>query len=228
LTANRPVWRRLALPAWAALLAACAGLPPAPLREAGSSIGYSGRFSLAVTRPAALGPGNQEAWTGRFSLVTQGQTLSLDLVSPLGATIARFETDPAEARLTLPADGGTRTQSGPDMQSLSERVLGWSLPVAGMPDWIAGHPARGRPFRMLSGAEEERVQTDAGAEAPSGGTQPRPERFEQDGWTVSVEPPQGARSGMRLQMERPAQHDAPAVALRVVLDAPAQAAPEPR
>lgn len=181
------------------LLSACASLPP----PKGADHHYAGRFSLAVTRADPRGAEPQrDAWTGRFTLQVDARSLTLDLVSPLGSTIARFETDAQEARLLVPANGGVRVEHGPDARALSEQVLGWSLPVAGMADWLEGHPSPARPYQPL----------DPIAEAT---------RFEQDGWAVTVEPPTDARPGRRLQMDRSGQGGAPDVALRVVLDGPA-------
>ena len=181
------------------LLGACAALP-APH---GADHHYAGRFSLAVTRidPAGDAP-QRDAWTGRFTLQVDARSLTLDLVSPLGSTIARFETDAREARLLVPSNGGVRVEHGADAQALSEQVLGWSLPVAGMPDWVEGRPSSARPFRPL----------------PADGDK---ERFEQDGWSVTVEPATADRPGRRLQMDRNGRAGAPDVALRVVLDGPA-------
>jgi outer membrane lipoprotein LolB len=182
----------------AVLLGACASLPP----PRGADHHYAGRFSLSVTRPDPASDGPQrDAWTGRFALQVDGQSLTLDLVSPLGSTIARFETDAREARLLVPSNGGVRVDHGSDAQALSEQVLGWSLPVAGMPDWVEGRPSGARPFHMLP--------DEAGNV-----------RFEQDGWSVTVEPATVERPGRRLQMERAGQAGSPDVALRVVLDGP--------
>ena len=181
------------------LLSACTSLPP----PKGADHHYAGRFSLAVTRAVTGADAPQrDAWTGRFTLEVDAQSLTLDLVSPLGSTIARFETDAREARLLVPADGGVRVEHGSDAQVLSEQVLGWSLPVAGMPDWVEGRPSNDRPYRAL----------------PADGDKTR---FEQDGWSVTVEPPAQDRPGRRLQMDRGGQAGTPDVALRVVLDGPA-------
>jgi outer membrane lipoprotein LolB len=180
------------------LLGACQSLPPP--RDAEHH--YAGRFSLAVTRlEAGSDAPRREAWTGRFALQVDGQSLTLDLVSPLGSTIARFETDAREARLLVPRDGGVRVEHGADAQALSEQVLGWSLPVAGMPDWVEGRPSGARPY--------ERLGADGDAE-----------RFRQDGWSVTVEPATPERPGRRVQMDRAGQAGSPDVALRVVLDGP--------
>jgi len=181
-----------------ALLSACSNLP-APVSIEHS---YSGRFSLSVTAAQTGSDTQRGAWTGRFALAVGPQSLTLDLVSPLGATIARFETDPREARLLVPSDGRLRVEHGTDAQALSERVLGWSLPIERMPDWIEGRPANGRPFYPLAANDGS-------------------ERFEQDGWSVTVLRVLDPKSGRHLQIERPAHDGLPSVALRVVLDAPA-------
>lgn len=202
MNAGRPAarcWRaRLPLPLLLAVaVGACAVLPPPPPGHH-----YAGRFSLAVTHGSADAPARREAWAGRFALEVGAQALALDLISPLGSTIARFETDPHEARLLVPDNGTVRVEHGTDAQALAEQVLGWSLPMAGMPDWVEGRPAPGRPFQTL-----ER-QGDA-------------QRFVQDGWSVSIAPPVAGGAGRRLQMDRPGTAAAPAVALRVILDGPA-------
>ncbi len=181
----------------AILSSACTSLQPPSNAERS----YAGRFSLAVTHAGIGTDERRTAWSGRFSLAVGSQSVTLDLVSPLGATIARFETDSREARLLLPANGGLRVEHGADAQALSEQVLGWSLPIAGIPDWVEGRPASGRPYRVLPAEQGD-------------------ERFEQDGWAVTVQRVVDGRPGRRLQMDRAERDGSPAVALRVVLDGP--------
>jgi len=181
----------------AVLIGACSNLPaPASIERS-----YSGRFSLAVTAAQTGNETQRGAWTGRFALAVGPQSLTLDLVTPLGATVARFETDSREARLLVPSDGGLREAHGTDAQALAEQVLGWSLPIERMPDWIEGRPSSGRPFHPLAAEEGS-------------------ERFEQDGWSVTVQRIVDGKSGRHLQIERPARDGLPSVALRVVLDGP--------
>ncbi len=188
---------RLALLLAAVIIGGCANLPPTASIERS----YSGRFSLAVTQSETGSQTQRSAWTGRFALAVGPQSLTLDLVTPLGATIARFETDPREARLLVPSNGHTRIARGADAQALAEQVLGWSLPIERMPDWIEGRPSSGRPFLMLA--------ADEGSE-----------RFEQDGWSVTVQRVVDSKTGRYLQIERAGRDGLPSVALRVVLDGP--------
>ena len=169
--------------------AGCATLPPA---TGGTS--YSGRFSLAVD-----GPDRHETMSGHFALTVDGSDVTLDLSTPLGTTVARVQSGPTGARVTVPSAGGLRTAWGPDPDALSLEVLGWTLPVSGIGDWIEGRPAAGRPYRLAPGGDDGATQLD------------------QDGWTIRFE---GGADGhpRRLDMSRPQQADAPAVRLRVVLD----------
>jgi outer membrane lipoprotein LolB len=81
--------------------------------------------------------------------------------SPLGQAVARIDVDAQGARL-VSADG--QRLEAPDAEALTEKALGWTLPLAGLPHWSRGNPVPGRAFRTLSDAE-----------------------FTQDGWNVSLE-----------------------------------------
>ncbi|MCX8003480.1 MAG: outer membrane lipoprotein LolB [Burkholderiaceae bacterium] len=175
----------LAVVASVALLAACASVP-----RDGRTV--SGRFSVVVAAD-----GVQEASAGRFALAQDGETLTLDLASPLGTTLARVQVDREGARLQR-ADGEGATLQGADVEALTLAALGWPLPVAGFPDWIAGRPGAARGF----------TTRDA-------------DTFEQDGWTVRVQERFASGAPRRLQIERPPQPGrAPGITLRLVLDTP--------
>jgi outer membrane lipoprotein LolB len=185
--------RRSALLPLLLLPAACATLPPA----AGVA-SYSGKFSLKVA-----GDERQDVMSGRFALTVDGAGVTLDLSTPLGTTVARIHSGADGATLTVPSGGGLRTERGPDPDALSRRVLGWSLPVDGIGDWIEGRPAPGRPYRL--------------SPADDGGS-----RLEQDGWTIRLDPRGADGRIRRLDIDRVQQGDAPSVSLRVVLDAGAR------
>jgi outer membrane lipoprotein LolB len=164
-------------------------LPPAT-----GGVNYSGRFALVVN-----GDDRHENVSGRFALTVDRSDVTLDLSTPLGTTVARVQSGPSGARLTVPSGAGLRTAEGPDPEALSLQVLGWTLPVSGISDWIEGRPAPGRPYRFDPG--------EAGAA-----------QLEQDGWTIHY-PPRGSDGRIRrMDLSRPQQADAPAVSLRVLLD----------
>lgn len=173
-----------------AVLAGCAAAPAvAPDRA------YTGRFSAVAT----LGE-RRETVSGRFSLEVRGDRQTIDLATPLGTTVARVEVGPDGARASGP---GMQEARGSDADALTEQLLGWRLPVSGLPDWIEGRPAPGRPAR---------VERDGD----------RPVLIEQDGWTVRVAETFESSARPRLiVLERAASPRAPGVILRLAVDAPA-------
>ena len=155
---------------------------------------YTGRFSATT----ALGE-QRDSVSGRFNLEIRGQQQVLELSSPLGTTVARIEIEPGGARAT-----GAQMQEvrEPDADAITEQLLGWPLPVAGLTDWIEGRPT---PQRLA------RVERDAG----------RVTLIEQDGWTIRF--PEYFDSTVRprrLVLERAALASVPSVTLRLVLDEP--------
>lgn len=174
---------------FAVALAGCATAPlPAPERV------YSGRFSATATQG-----GKRDSVSGRFTLELRGGHRTVDLATPLGTTLARIEAGPDGARASGP--GMTETR-GPDAESLAEQLLGWRLPVSGLPDWLEGRPAPGRAAR---------VERDGG----------RAMLIEQDGWTVRFDEPfEGSTRPRIITLERPASPLAPGVVLRLVVDPP--------
>jgi outer membrane lipoprotein LolB len=183
----------------ALVLASCKTVAPPVAPGPDASI-YSGKFSLHVT-----GAEREQSMSGRFALtVVRGAAMApsdvtLDLSTPLGTTVARIRSGPDGATVVLPDHGGLRTEQGADADELSQRVLGWSLPVAGIGDWIEGRPAQGRPYRLSPG--------EGGASL-----------LEQDGWTIRIDPRGADGRVRRMDMDRAAAGIAPAVTLRVVVD----------
>lgn len=172
------------------MLAACATTSQSPPERS-----YTGRFSATT----AAGD-KRENVSGRFNLEIRGAQQALDLLSPLGTTVARIEVEPGGARAT-----GAQMQEvrGPNADVLTEQLLGWTLPVSGLADWIEGRPVPERTAR---------VERDVG----------RVVMIEQDGWTIRLgEPFELTGRPRRLVLERAAIGNAPAVTLRLVVDEPA-------
>ena len=137
--------------ATAALLAACASTHPDP-KDAGWT---SGRMSVRVE---AWGTEPARSVGSSFELRGGPDAGELRLTSPLGTRVASARWAAGEAVLTT-ADGERRFTS---LDELSREALGEALPLAALPDWLAGRPWRGAPHR-------------AGAEG-----------FEQLGWQVGL------------------------------------------
>jgi len=119
---RRTAWACLAT-AW---LAACASPPPEPAWAAGR---LALRVEASPQRPA-------QSLSAGFELRGDGQQGELRLLSPLGNQVAAARWAPGLAELTT-AQGERRFA---DLQALSLAVLGESLPLQALPEWLAGRP----------------------------------------------------------------------------------------
>jgi outer membrane lipoprotein LolB len=110
-------------------LAACAQLP-------GQSVDIQspGDFELAgrvVVKAAEEGANGTITW--RHSRDAD----DLFIASPFGQGIARVARSGERVRLTT-SEG--RTVEASDAETLTDQVLGWRLPLAGLPDWVQARP----------------------------------------------------------------------------------------
>jgi outer membrane lipoprotein LolB len=137
------------------LLSACASLPPStPMTSATTSPkptaspsnasanelqNWQGRFSAVIEQQ----DGKRQSIPGSFSLSSQKDRTLLELSSPLGQLVARLTVTPSIARLET-ADRGE--YSAPDVDQLTEEVLGWRIPALRLPIWLRGHAAGGSAF----------------------------------------------------------------------------------
>lgn len=191
-----PTLRGAVLPLAVTLAAGCTTLAPI---EPAHRI-YSGRFAATVTAGE-----QRESVSGRFTLAVRSGSVTVDLASPLGNTLARVEAFEDRARLTAPqSDGSLATWDGTSPEALAESVLGWRLPVSGLADWIAGRPSPSRPANL----------------SPASGPV---QRIEQDGWVIRIDDRfDDSGDPRRLSLDRaPGPSTTRQVTLRLVLDASA-------
>ncbi len=176
---------RAALLALPLLLGACANLGQAPLSPAAESataarpyrqtIDLGGRLSVRYQ-----GPYREEALHGSFTWTQTPQRVDVELLSPLGQTLAIIHETAAGATL-LQAGQAPRTAT--DVDNLTRATLGWPLPVAGLRDWLQGFAtdAAGRRFVATPQSPEVttrdgwhiRYQDWDGGNGPSGPLRPR-------------------------------------------------------
>jgi len=135
----------------AALLTACATPPPAP----GEPAWTTGRLSVRV---AAQGGQAAQSLSAGFELRGDDRSGELRLNSPLGTRVAQARWAPGLAILDT-ADGERRFDT---LDELSRQVLGEAMPLAALPDWIAGRPWPAAPHSA------------------------RDDGFEQLGWSVQL------------------------------------------
>jgi outer membrane lipoprotein LolB len=165
----------------ALLLAACATVAP-PI-EAPSGETLSGRLAVNV---AATPDSAARSLSAVFELQGDARIGRLNLSTPLGSMLAQARWAPGQVVLATP-QGERRFD---DLDGLTREVLGESLPLAALFDWLRGRPWPGAASRPL----------------PTAGA-----GFEQLGWVVDL-----ARFDQAaVAASRPR---APAVTVRAKLD----------
>lgn len=123
------------------VVAACGpirDLPAPPERAARPSLSrfqLQGRLSLKTA---------QEAFSGRFSWSHGPEFDELDILSPLGQTVAELRRDAQGADLLL-ADG--RRFNAPRLDQLAQQVFGEAVPLDRVPDWVLGRVQEARVSR---------------------------------------------------------------------------------
>ncbi len=178
-------WGRLAAAAAPLLLAACASL--APLAPVAGDARYGGRIAVRADADGDLQPAR--AFSATFDL--QGSALrgSLSLASPLGAIVGQARWNRGEVQLQTPG----QTRLYPDLASLTRDVLGESVPVEALFDWLRGEPWGGVPATTTG----------------TGG-------FAQAGWQVAIE--RDAAGGRVASVVAVRQTPPPTVTMRIRLD----------
>lgn len=97
---------------------------------------WSGRFAVTLTEPGA--EIREERASGRFLLHEQAGITELELLSPLGQTIATASLGNGRASLTT--TDGERYEAD-SAEALTERVFGWRIPIGNLPRWLRGRLA---------------------------------------------------------------------------------------
>jgi len=146
------------------LMAGCAplALKPLPAGSLHEAFAVEGRF--AVRYPTETG---QEGGNGRLEWRHRGDEDDLAIRDPIGGMIARIRRTGTVYALEVP-DRPTEQSLDPD--ELTERVLGWRLPLRGMVWWLRGVPDPVMP-----------------ADAPGRlGDDGRPVALRQAGWAIVV------------------------------------------
>jgi outer membrane lipoprotein LolB len=147
---RRRRWLATALWPAAVLLAGCAQAPRAVAPDT-----LAGRLAVQVE---AFNETPARAFSAAFELQGSAERGTLQLTSPLGTVLARAQWAPGEARLQS-AQGESRDTS---LDALSQRLLGESMPLAALIEWLHGRPWTGAPVQRL------------------------PDGFEQLGWRVDL------------------------------------------
>jgi outer membrane lipoprotein LolB len=174
----------------AALLAGCASAPiqaPQPhslqlVQGYRSTFDTAGRLSVNYRKD-----GNPESLSGKFTWA-QKPTIATISITPETATLVQADKAPRVAR---------------DIDSLTAETLGWSLPVAGLRDWLQGYATGADGKRFVASPANNTVTTA-------------------DGWRLRFVSWQDERAAQpapkRIDAERTAAAGVEEMAIRIVLD----------
>ena len=126
-------------------LTGCAALQPQPEPSSDAAMHQQHLASLADIKAFNL--------QGRIGVQTEGRGFSgstrwqhaaaldnIALFSPMGGQVANIEATPKGVVL-IDSDG--KSYRAQDAESLTQKTLGWQLPMKGLPDWVLGRPAAG-------------------------------------------------------------------------------------
>ena len=128
-------------------LAGCAQLPKTP--PAGADEAHlSGRLSVTV---AGTVHNRGTGGAASFELFGDPQAGRLELTSPLGTLIARAAWRPGLVSLQTP-DGERRFD---DLDSLTREMLGETVPVAALFDWLRARPWPAAPHQKTASGFEQ-------------------------------------------------------------------------
>jgi outer membrane lipoprotein LolB len=164
--------RRISLSAATAVAVALAGCAVTPTHGPSTSNAtpelstqtaraYHGRFSV---RYADQNGQTRNAY-GNFDWQQQGDTVTLQLLNPLGQTLAIVTSSPSSAMLELP---NRQPVTADNVSELMQHTLGFALPVEGLRYWLASSPAPNSHAKTIVDPE----QTS------------RLREIDQEGWTI--------------------------------------------
>ncbi len=188
----------------ALLLGGCAGMsaqqastPTAAAPAYQENIDISGRISVQYEQ------GNSpQSLHGSFIWSQTATETDLELLSPLGQTVATISVRPGIATLV---QSGRSPQVAPDVDELAAQSLGWPLPVSGMRQWLQGNgtDSAGKPFQAKPGQDYASFST-------------------KDGWRVAYanwqsDPDSGQTRPKRIDLTRDTEQ-AGKVSIRIAVD----------
>jgi outer membrane lipoprotein LolB len=150
-----------------ALLSGCAGVPGGTYVASPSANAFAAKprwTAFSLDGRIAVHQG-ENTFAGNIRWRHSAQSDEIDLASPLGQTVARLVR--AADGIHLAASDGRETMA-PDWESLTERELGWSLPVSGLVHWVQSAAAPAARYEVTAADD-----------------QGRPRELRQQGWTIA-------------------------------------------
>ena len=186
-----------------AILAGCAtgsahlSNPNAAAAAYRDTLDLSGRLAVNYHRD-----GQPQSITGSFTWNQRPGHIEIALFGPLGQTEATIAVTPGSATLT---QSGKEPRVAQDIDALTQQTLGWSLPVAGLADWMQGYATDADGKRVPASPANNSIVTKDGWRL----------RFAE--WQDSTKGSSGAMP-RRIEAERSATPTSDALSMRIVID----------
>jgi len=188
--------------ACAATLAGCATTPNVPLANPTAQVGtyrdtidLNGRLAANYQKD-----GQPQSINGNFTWAQRPGRIDVSLFSPLGQTVAEITVTPDTATLK---QSGREPRVEKDIDTLTAKSLGWTLPVSGLRDWLQGYAVDAAGKRFTASPAHDSVVTN-------------------DGWRLRFvewqNGPGGAPMPRRIDAERSTTAVGDALTIRIVID----------
>ncbi len=153
-----------------------------------------GRISV---RYAQVGKeGQDQQLSGLFSWQQDADSTRILLSSPTSQALAEIRVTANLASLT---QIGQSPRSAPNVDQLTQEMLGWPLPVAGMRDWLQGFALDETGTRVIASTTRDSITTS-------------------DGWRLRYASWHDASHPKRIDLERHIDAQGGDVYIRIVLD----------
>jgi len=153
------ITRRLSLLVLSVTLASLAGCATTSSNVATvgayrDTIDLAGRLSVNYQKD-----GKTESLNGSFDWAQRPGSVEVTLMNPLGQTEAVIQLTPQSATLT---QRGRTPLSEANIDTLTQRTLGWPLPVSGLRDWLQGYAVDAQGQRFSASPARNEVTTQDG------------------------------------------------------------------
>jgi outer membrane lipoprotein LolB len=156
-----PFFRFASAAACAAVLAGCATTSNVPLTHPTAqvaayrdTIDLEGKLSANYEKD-----GQPQSITVNFTWIQRPGNIDVSLFSPLGQTVAMVNVTPNAATLT---QSGREPRVEKDIDTLTAKALGWTLPVSGLRDWLQGYAVDAGGKRFAASPVKDTVVTSDG------------------------------------------------------------------
>jgi outer membrane lipoprotein LolB len=103
--------------------------------------------------------GGRDGVTANFSWTQRPGRIDVSLFTPTGQTAAEITVTPDAATLT---QSNREPRTAKDIDTLTQQALGWSLPVAGLRDWLQGYATDAQGKRFAASPANNNVFTRDG------------------------------------------------------------------